>query len=254
MLLYLSGHSRPDIAFAVHPCARYTFKPTRRHELALIRIGRYLKGTMNKGMVLTPSDSPQVDCYPDADFAGLYGHESSQDPHCARSRTGYVITAFDCPVLWKSRLQTEIYSPVHDGSRICGTQYVLQRFIPHRWHGSRAHSRRQCRCSLTLAGLELCNQIPLVTRAHSSPLNQAPQNWHQQPIGRSLYQSGLTRVSFERLRFLLMGWWLMVHCPSAAYREGVWGDKDTTFIFCLVAQVQSSSLAWDLVLEHSILF
>jgi hypothetical protein len=28
MLLYLSGHSRPDIAFAVHQVARYTFKPT----------------------------------------------------------------------------------------------------------------------------------------------------------------------------------------------------------------------------------
>ena len=42
MLLYLSGHSRPDIAFAVHQYARYTFKPTRRHELVLIWIGRYL--------------------------------------------------------------------------------------------------------------------------------------------------------------------------------------------------------------------
>jgi len=45
ILLYLSGHSRPDIAFAVHQCARYTFHPTRRHELSLIRFGRYLKGT-----------------------------------------------------------------------------------------------------------------------------------------------------------------------------------------------------------------
>eukprot|EP00804_Cyclotella_cryptica_P029108 CCRYP_005282-RA/>CCRYP_005282-RA protein AED:0.23 eAED:0.21 QI:0/0/0/0.75/0/0/4/0/1154 len=41
MLLYLSGHSRPDIGFVVHQCARYTFHPTRRHELALIRIGRF---------------------------------------------------------------------------------------------------------------------------------------------------------------------------------------------------------------------
>jgi hypothetical protein len=108
MLLYLSGHNRPDIAFAVHQCARYTFNPTRKHELALIRIGRYLKGTMDKGLILSPTDSPTIDCYPDADFAGLYGHEDSQDPHCVRSRTGYVILAFGCPVLWRSLLQTTI--------------------------------------------------------------------------------------------------------------------------------------------------
>ena len=105
MLLYLSGHSRPDIAFAVSQVARYTFKPTRKHELALIRIGRYLKGTMDRGMTMTPTDKPCIDCYPDADFAGLYGHEHPQDPHCARSRTGYVILAFGCPVVWRSVMQ-----------------------------------------------------------------------------------------------------------------------------------------------------
>jgi hypothetical protein len=108
MLLYLCGHSRPDIAFAVHQCARYTFKPTRRHELALIRTGRYLKGTMERGIIMTPTQEPRVDCYPDADFAGLYGHEDVHDPHCVRSRTGYVILAFGCPVLWRSVLQNII--------------------------------------------------------------------------------------------------------------------------------------------------
>ena len=108
MLLYLSGHSRPDIAFAVSQVARYTFKPTRRHEQALVRIGKYLKGTLDRGMVMTPTASPRIDCYPDADFAGLYGHENSQDPHCARSRTGYVILAFGCPVVWRSVMQASI--------------------------------------------------------------------------------------------------------------------------------------------------
>ena len=75
MLLYLSGHSRPDIAFAVHQCARYTFKPTSRHFAALKRIGRYLKGTVDKGLILRPSKYLHVDCFPDADFAGLYNHE-----------------------------------------------------------------------------------------------------------------------------------------------------------------------------------
>ncbi|KAL7482891.1 hypothetical protein ACHAW6_008542, partial [Cyclotella cf. meneghiniana] len=64
MLLYLSGHSRPDIAFAVHQFARYTFKPTRQHELSLVRIGRYLKGTMDKGLIMSLSPDPRVDCYP----------------------------------------------------------------------------------------------------------------------------------------------------------------------------------------------
>lgn len=49
----------------------------------------------------------KIDCYPDADFAGMYGHEKSDDPACVKSRTGYVITAANCPVSFASRLQVE---------------------------------------------------------------------------------------------------------------------------------------------------
>ncbi len=108
MLLYLCGHTRPDLAFAVHQCARYTFAPTKRHEHALLRIGRYLKGTINKGLILNPSHDLHLDCYPDADFAGLWKHEHPDDPHCVRSRTGYLITLANCPVIWASKMQTEI--------------------------------------------------------------------------------------------------------------------------------------------------
>jgi hypothetical protein len=107
MLLYL-GHSRPDISFATHQCARYTHSPKQSHKDALKRIGRYLKGTLKNGLILTPSDDFKIDCYPDADFAGLWGRNDKQDPHCVRSRTGYVICFADCPILWKSKLQTEI--------------------------------------------------------------------------------------------------------------------------------------------------
>ena len=43
----------------------------------------------------------------DADFAGLYGYEKPSDPTCSKSRTGFLISLSDCPVLWISKLQRE---------------------------------------------------------------------------------------------------------------------------------------------------
>ncbi len=86
MLLYLTGHSPLDCSsFATNQCARYTFAPTRKHENALIQIGRYLKGTINNGIILSPSETLHINCYPDSNFAGLWKYEDSQDPHCVRS-------------------------------------------------------------------------------------------------------------------------------------------------------------------------
>ena len=84
MLHYLN-HTRPDCAFAIHQCAQYTFEPKASHEVAAKRIGRYLKGTMEKGLISNPSNDWTIDCYPDADFAGLWGHDHPQDPHFVRS-------------------------------------------------------------------------------------------------------------------------------------------------------------------------
>ena len=50
---------------------------------------------------------PHLDCYADANFAGLYHRDDPQDPAGARSRTGFVITLGENPILWKSKLQTE---------------------------------------------------------------------------------------------------------------------------------------------------
>ena len=109
MLLYLSGHSRPDITFAVSQCARFTHSPTRLHEKALERIGLYLKKTNKSGMVFKPNhDGLKLDCYCDADFAGLWGYEDRNDSTCVRSRTGFIFFLNECPVLWMSKLQTDI--------------------------------------------------------------------------------------------------------------------------------------------------
>ena len=110
MLLHSSGHSQPDIHFAVTQCCRHGHAPKRSHEEALEHLGLYLKGTMDKGLIMSPEqvDLLRLEMFVDADFAGMWGHEHPQDPACAKSRSGYVIFIANCPILWVSKMQDAI--------------------------------------------------------------------------------------------------------------------------------------------------
>ena len=108
MLNYLSGQTRPDILFATHQCARFMKEPKLSHKIAAKRIVRYLKRTRESGLVLRPDMSQGIKCYVDADFAGSWNKEASEDVASVYSRTGYVIMFANCPILWVSKLQTEV--------------------------------------------------------------------------------------------------------------------------------------------------
>jgi hypothetical protein len=79
MLMYLSSNSRPDIQFAVHQCARFTHSPRKIHEEAVKHICRYLKGTIHQGVEFDPHPAMRLDMFCDADYAGLWKSEDSQD-------------------------------------------------------------------------------------------------------------------------------------------------------------------------------
>ena len=49
-----------------------------------------------------------MNCYVDADFAGLYKREPDEDPISVKSRTGYIISVGGCYLLCKSQLQSTI--------------------------------------------------------------------------------------------------------------------------------------------------
>lgn len=105
---YLEKSTRPDIAYAVHQCARFSESPREEHSHAVKLIGRYLKSTKDKGLVCTPNDS-SFTCHCDADFAGQWNPMIAEhDGATARSRTGFIIAYSGCPIVWGSRLQTEI--------------------------------------------------------------------------------------------------------------------------------------------------
>jgi hypothetical protein len=44
----------------------------------------------------------------EADFAGSFSVENKQDPVCAKSCTGYVIIYQGAPLIWASKMQTQI--------------------------------------------------------------------------------------------------------------------------------------------------
>ena len=47
--------------------------------------------------------------YADADFAGMWNSNADeQDPVRVKSRSGHIILLGNCPLLWSSKLQTEI--------------------------------------------------------------------------------------------------------------------------------------------------
>ncbi len=107
-LNYLEKSTRPDIAYAVHQCARFMENPKVEHAKAIKAIGRYLLATKDKGILCIPDERP-LECYSDADFAGNWNKiESEFNKDTARSRTGYIIKYAGCPLVWGSKLQTEI--------------------------------------------------------------------------------------------------------------------------------------------------
>ena len=131
MLMYLSANTRPDIAFAVHQCARFSHCPKRSHAIAVKRIIRYLKGTEDKGMYISPTNDHLLENYVDSDFAGLYGSEDENDPISAKSRTGFVILYKSVPILWKSSLQTQISVSTMEAEYIA-LSTSMRDFIPLR--------------------------------------------------------------------------------------------------------------------------
>jgi hypothetical protein len=131
-LLYLEKSTRPDISCAVHQCARHCANPKIQHTAAVKRIGRYLVGTKDKGLILKP-DHEGMECWVDVAHASEWNNKTaSSDPNTARSRMGYVITYAGCPMHWTSKMQTEIALSTTETEYIALSQ-AMREVLPIIW-------------------------------------------------------------------------------------------------------------------------
>ena len=120
------------MSFAVHQCARFCNDPKRSHKQAVKRILRYLLHTKRigeQGIVFKPDRNKSIDTYVDASFAGEWNTAWSDEPSSVMSRTGYIILYANCPIIWTSKLQTEIALSTTESEYIAFSQ-ALRDVIP----------------------------------------------------------------------------------------------------------------------------
>jgi hypothetical protein len=106
---YLAQTTRPDIMFAVHQIAKFSSDPRKEHGEAIIYLVRYLKKTRDLGLRFKPDPTAGFECYCDADFSGNWSAIFARyDPSTAKSRSGWVIFYARCPIIFASRLQSQV--------------------------------------------------------------------------------------------------------------------------------------------------
>lgn len=89
--------SRPDLAFSVNKLSQFLQFPTLNHWTACKRALRYVKGTLQHGLLFTKKEHFMVEAYADADWAC--------DINDRRSTSGYSVFIGGNLVQWSSKKQ-----------------------------------------------------------------------------------------------------------------------------------------------------
>eukprot|EP00957_Ditylum_brightwellii_P159255 12121229-Ditylum_brightwellii.AAC.1 len=99
------------------------------HERAVQQIPKYLSVTSDHGIVYNPDPSLGIQCYVDADFARSWAKADADNPESVMSQTGFVIMYVGYPVLWQSKMQTEIALSTAEAEYIALSS-TMQEVIP----------------------------------------------------------------------------------------------------------------------------
>ena len=111
-LNYLERVSRPDISYLTHQCTRFSADPKVEHGKAVRWLGRHLAGTRDKGLLLRPEDTKDLEIFVDANLPGNWDQtDVANDRGTPRSRHGYVINYAGCPIIGNRNCRQRLHCP-----------------------------------------------------------------------------------------------------------------------------------------------
>lgn len=117
-LMYLMVATRPDICYAVNVASRYIEKPDKTHVNAVKRIFKYLKATMDYGILYKAKPNSNLFVYSDADYAG--------DVDTRLSTGGYACLLGDGVISWASEKQKTVALSTTESEYIAACQAVKE--------------------------------------------------------------------------------------------------------------------------------
>jgi hypothetical protein len=99
-LIYLAV-TRPDISYPVNILSQFVSAPTTVYYSHLLRVLRYLRGTITRRLFFPRSSSLQLQCYSDTTW--------TSDPTDRRSLSAYCVFFGGSLIAWKTKKQTVIF-------------------------------------------------------------------------------------------------------------------------------------------------
>ena len=98
-LIYLAA-TQPDLAYSIHVLSQFMNKPRAEHWLASLKVVRYLKGMIGRGIFLHAGTPKHLTGCCDSDWGGC--------PLSRRSLSGWIVQFGDSPISWRTQNQDTV--------------------------------------------------------------------------------------------------------------------------------------------------